>query len=61
MEGDYIVAANGTAGVTLIDISDPAEPVLISEIETNNAHDVAVIGDHVYVADGNRRRFSAAC
>lgn len=54
VEGGYIVAANGTAGITLIDISDPTHPAVVSETETNNAHDVAVIGDHVYVADGDR-------
>lgn len=44
------LACNG-AGLAIVNISNPASPVLLSTLPTYNAYDVAVVGHHAYVAD----------
>jgi CSLREA domain-containing protein len=45
--------ADGSAGLLLYDVSDPAAPVLLGSLDTTSASDVAVLGDRAFVADGS--------
>ena len=45
------VVAAGTNGMYVVDVSTPAAPVLRGSASTGNAHDVAIRGNHVFVAD----------
>ncbi len=54
LAGDYACLAAAGSGLQIIDISDPASPVLTGSYDTpDNARDVAVSGDYAYVADGS--------
>jgi len=51
--GDYLFAADGTAGVQVIDISDPAAPTLVATYNTpGEAWKLVADGNYLYVADG---------
>jgi hypothetical protein len=39
------------AGLVLIDVTNPANPVELGHYDTGNAYDVVISGDHAYVAD----------
>ena len=48
----YAYAANGEAGLRVIDVSAPSAPVEVGFVDTQGgARDVAVSGGHAYVAD----------
>ena len=52
VEGDYAYIGNG-AVMTILDISDPASPVQVGEIETPGVvRDIHVSHHHAFVADG---------
>jgi len=52
--GDYLYAASLGSGVTVVDVSDPANPSVVKTIDTNgSARDVSVQGRYLYVADDN--------
>lgn len=49
----YVYVAAGTAGLIVIDFSDPANPQRVGELDTGgDARGVAVSGNYAYVADG---------
>jgi hypothetical protein len=51
--GHYVYVACGEAGVQVVDVSDPAAPVLVGSADTPGAaSDVAVHNDTLSVADG---------
>ena len=52
--GDYAYVAAGEDGLVLFDISNPANPIAIGSIQTENAQAVAVTEEYAYVADGQR-------
>lgn len=53
VSGHYIYAACGSSGVKIIDLADPAHPVLVGVVDTpGSASRVAVSGSLAYVADG---------
>ena len=50
--GSYAYVADGDSGLQIIDISDPANPILVGTYDTSGfADDVYVVGSHAYVAD----------
>ena len=52
VHGDYAYVAAGSAGLRIIDVSDPAAPVEVGFAELlYQVWDVAVAGDHAYVAN----------
>lgn len=52
--GDELYVADGSAGLRVLDISDPANPQPIGSFDTpGEAFDVVVDGDFAYVADGS--------
>lgn len=52
--GDYLFAADGTAGVHVIDISNPASPAWVATYNTpGDAWRLAADGNYLYVADGS--------
>jgi hypothetical protein len=54
VSGDYVYVASGTEGVTVVDISDPALPIVVCTIDTaGTARDVSVQGRYLYVADND--------
>lgn len=54
VSGHYIYAACGYSGVKIIDLSDPANPILTATLDTpGSAQHVAISGSHAYVADGS--------
>ncbi|CAL7964388.1 large repetitive protein [Gammaproteobacteria bacterium] len=52
--GDYAYVANGRAGLKIINVANPVEPVLIGSLflgADGIANEVAVLGNYAYVAD----------
>lgn len=52
VSGDYAYVAAGSAGLLVMDISEPASPALAGSVSSTDAQDVAVDGTTVFVADG---------
>lgn len=52
VSGDYAYVAAGSAGLLVMDISEPASPGLAGSVSSTDAQDVAVDGTTVFVADG---------
>jgi hypothetical protein len=53
ISGNYAYVACGSAGMTVIDISNPALPRIVGSYDTPGwAYGVAVEGNYAYVADG---------
>lgn len=51
---DYAYVAAGSAGLVILNINDPANPVIVATLDTpGNANDVRVVGSTAYVADGS--------
>lgn len=49
----YAYVAAGSAGLQVVDVSDPLVPRIIGSVDTNgNANDVRILGRYAYVADG---------
>jgi hypothetical protein len=52
ISGRYAYVADGSAGFTVIDISNPDSPIIIGSVDTpDSAVDVYVSGNYAYVAD----------
>lgn len=52
----YVYVAAGTAGLRVVDISDPAAPIETGFYDTpGRADNLAVVGHYAYVADGDLR------
>ncbi|AGB48832.1 hypothetical protein Metho_0567 [Methanomethylovorans hollandica DSM 15978] len=52
ISGNYAYIANGDAGITVIDISNPASPTILGSYDTDGfARDIAISGNYAYVAD----------
>ena len=52
--GAYAYAAAGKAGLQVVDVSDPANPVAVTNLDTpGEALGVTTADDYVYVADGS--------
>ena len=53
VENNTAYLAAGVVGLQIVDVSDPAVPVLVGGHATlGEAKDIALAGDHVFVADG---------
>ena len=49
----YAYVAAGSAGLQIVNVSNPSAPVIVGAIDTpGNANDVRVVGNIAYVADG---------
>jgi len=53
LSGSLLLVANGQSGLTLIDVSDPASPLLLSSLGASNVQDVAVVGSLAYLAEAH--------
>jgi hypothetical protein len=51
--GDYVYVADGTSGLTIIDVSDPTHPTLAGSYDPGVVSDVCVRGDHAFVTMGD--------
>ncbi len=52
LAGGYAYVAAGSAGLIVIDVSNPAAPVQVGAVDTaGDARGVALAGTHAYVAD----------
>jgi len=47
----YALVADGGGGLQVIDISDPANPVICGSVSGVDASDVTILGDSAYIAD----------
>ncbi|OKH54687.1 hypothetical protein NIES2101_05820 [Calothrix sp. HK-06] len=51
--GNYAYVGDGNKGLSIIDISDPTKPTLVSTFDSPGyARGVSVVGNYAYVADG---------
>lgn len=54
VSGSYAYVADGANGLVILNVADPANPLLVKTVDTaGNASDVAVDGNYAYVADGD--------
>ena len=53
VSGNYAYVAAGTAGLLVVDISDPVRPGIVTSLTTTNAKDIDLYQNSVYLADGN--------
>ncbi len=53
VSGDYVFVADSTAGLKIIQVSDPAGPLLSGTCSTLSAWDVVVNGRYAYMVDGD--------
>lgn len=52
--GNYAYIAVGSAGLRVIDVTDPANPTVVGSVDTpGSARGVTISGTYAYVADGN--------
>ena len=52
MTGSYALVADGEFGIQVVDLSTPASPVIVANVETpGTAVDVVLLGDYAYVAE----------
>ncbi|MDP6796866.1 MAG: hypothetical protein QGG33_03490, partial [Candidatus Krumholzibacteria bacterium] len=52
VSGNYAYVADGYSGLQIVDVSDPAAPLIIGSVDTpDTAFGVAVAGNYAYVAD----------
>ena len=49
---NYAYIADDSAGLKIVDISNPNQPILIASIDMSNAKDVEIVDNYAYVADG---------
>ncbi len=59
VSGHYAYVATGAAGLAVIDVADPAHPAVVGHA-AGPAYDVAVYGNHVFVAAGVLLVFDAS-
>lgn len=53
-KAQHVYVAAGSAGLHVVDVSNPAAPVIVATRDTpGNANDVRVAGNYAYVADGS--------
>ena len=51
---NYAYVASGSAGLTIVNVSDPKAPTIVSQFDTaGTAIDIKVLNNLAYVADGN--------
>ena len=51
--GTLVYLADATAGLQVIDVSNPASPMIIGDVDTpGNAEDVVLSGNQAYLCDG---------
>ncbi|MFQ5738671.1 MAG: hypothetical protein ACE5JX_06625 [Acidobacteriota bacterium] len=55
LRGNYADLANGFRGLTILDVSEPANPVEVASLDTGepDALAVDVVGPFAYVADAS--------
>ena len=60
VQGDYVFIANSdesptdnSAGLKVVQVSDPDNPLLASSVSTLNAWDVVINGTYAYLVDGS--------
>jgi hypothetical protein len=53
VSGNYAYVAAQSAGLLIVDISDPGTPEIVSSVPTTTAMDVDVSGTYAYIADGS--------
>jgi hypothetical protein len=54
VKGDYLLVADGSGGIKILDASIPWEPVVIHSVQTSgSAKELAVVGDLLVVAAGS--------
>lgn len=52
--GRFLYLAKGGAGLQVLDVSDPAKPAYLTATYTNPAEDLALMGNYVLVAGGDK-------
>ena len=50
VSGDYLYIPSWDYGLSVLDISDPRQPVTVAQVNTGKAHGVAISGSRAYVA-----------
>lgn len=58
VQGDLLFIAQRQYGVEIVDVSDPAKPVYVSKIKTDEAQSVDVKGGVMYVGDWNASKLT---
>jgi hypothetical protein len=53
VHGDYVFIADSTAGMKIIQVSDPTSPLVAGSVSTLSAWDVVVNGTYAYLVDGD--------
>lgn len=54
LRGSYAYIATWYGGLLVVDISDPLYPTLVRAVPTQTGYNVSVVGNHAYVAAGDR-------
>lgn len=49
VQGDYVFASDYYAGLQVFDVSDPASPQKVGQVEFEEGTDIAIVGDYAYV------------
>ena len=52
VSGNYAYIANFTAGLKVVNISDPSNPSDAASLDTNSAYGVSIYGNYLYLSDG---------
>lgn len=50
IRGDYVYVAAESAGVHIVNISNPASPIFIKSFDPGSAKQIQIVGDYMYVA-----------
>jgi len=53
VNGNYAYVAEGSSGIEILDIANPAAPTSVGSLPTTNAYRLALRGTDLYLADGN--------
>lgn len=53
VSGNMLCVADGTPALTLLDVSDPSNPVRRGELDDGAASDVVVLGSVAYLASSD--------
>ena len=52
VDGDYVYVAAGSAGLQIVDVSDPKNPTIAGFVDTDDAREVDAMNGMAFVADG---------